>query len=272
MVHWSHFAGSLWDNVLAAHVHLDNIPDKVLSFEAAIDEFVTNTFIGIGEHWSAYPCRRSQYVRMCFNNLRLMARRATGSSLQLEGRISAQLQVAVTSIAHARCQGWDTNDAYLLRHRMVTTLAASLHLLCSALVGNQQPVAVVSSISMSLCKAEFDAAVDLLLALAQGVTLAQRVLRDFDRIFPVIRGALTRWSEESSSFESRADWTITNDVIPPNAAEFLPYKEQIPNICYLTIRKGMWATNGSYLETDCGLSDWNTDLEPGGARSSVLWV
>lgn len=272
MIHWSHFVGSLWDNVLAAHVHPDNLSNKLLTFEAAIDEFVTTTLVGIGEHWPIQPHRRSQYVQFCFSNLKLIAHRATGKLLQLEGRSTYQLQVAVTSIARVRCQRWNTKDAYLLRHQMVTTLAAGLHLMCSVLVSNRSSVDAISSYTISLGKAEFDAAVDLLNDLAQGIALAQRVLCDLDQILPVVRDALTNWSERFSSFGTTADWSVPSDVVPPDAAELLPYKEQFPDIRHPLFKNGAWATDDTYLETSHPVyHDWHTGLEPGG-RSSVLWV
>jgi hypothetical protein len=38
------------------------------------------------------------------------------------------------------------------------------------------------------------------------------------------------------------------------------------------LHSGIWATNGGYVETDRGFPSWDAGLEPGGARSSVLWV
>lgn len=273
MIDWSHFAGSLWDNILAAHVHSDNLADKVLSFEAAVDDFDTNLrFLGVGEHGPVYPCRRFQYVRMCFNNLRLMGQRAISPSLQLEGRAGAPVQVAFTSIASARCQGWDTKDAFLLRYQMVTTLAASLHMLCSTLVSNRSFFKSAPSNSTSQCQEHLDATVKQLHTLAQGVPLAQRVLGDLDQIIQVIREALTMMSEESASVQRTAGWAVWDDVLPPNAAELLPYREQVPHIGFPMLYNGIWATNGGYVETDRGFSPWGVGHEPGGARNSVLWV
>jgi hypothetical protein len=272
MVHWSRFAGSLWDNVLAAHVHSNNLAGQALTFNAAVDDFITNTFLGIGEHWPVFPYRRCQYVRLCFDNLILMAGRATISSLQLEGSISGLLQAAVTSMTHVRMHGRASTDAYLLRYQMVTTLAASLHLLSSALFSNQSHDDLDSRQWMSLGKVEFSAADDLLDTLAESVPLAQRVLSDFERMLPVVRHVFARLVEDPSSFQGTPSWTTFSDVIPPNAAELLPYREQVPDIRFLMLHNGMWATNGGYLETDRGLDTWDAGLEPGGPKSSVVWI
>lgn len=271
MIDWSRFAGSLWDSILAAHVHSDGLVDKILTYDTAIDDFIHNTFVDIGGHWPVAPHRRFQFVRMCFDNLRLMARRATVSS-QLEGRTAIVFQVAITAISQVRCHGWDTKDAYVLRHQMVTTLAASLLVLCSALVNVQSLVSLDLRQWLFIGNGEFDAAVDLLSALAQRVSLAQRVISDFDRVMPVVRGMLSRWPEEPPSFGNTPDWGIFNEIIPPDAAELLPYKEQVPDIRFPMLCNGMWATNGGYLEAHHGFSHWDVGLEPSGTRSSVLWV
>ena len=271
MVHWSQFAGSLWDNVLAAHVHAKNLVNQAFTFNAAVDDFILNTFTDVGERWSAFAHRHCQYVRLCFDNLTLMACRTIVPSLQLEGRTSDLLQVAVTAMAHVRVQGWVTTNAYLLRHQMITTLAASLHLLCRTLVCDRLEGQNFHQL-ISLRRAEFHAAVDLLSALAQSVPLAQRVLDDFEQILPVVRHVFVRYEEIASSTLGSPDWTMLGDVVPPDAAKLLPYKEQIPDIRFPMLNNGMWATNGGFVETDRGFSSWDAGLEPGGARSSVLWV
>ncbi|KAJ4400363.1 hypothetical protein N0V91_008719 [Didymella pomorum] len=55
MVHWSQFAGSLWDNVLAAHVRANNLAKQALTFNAAVDDFILQTFIEVGERWAQVP-------------------------------------------------------------------------------------------------------------------------------------------------------------------------------------------------------------------------
>jgi hypothetical protein len=271
MVHWSQFAGSLWDNVLAAHVHADKLADQAFTFRAAVDDFILNTFTDVGEGWSVFAHRRCQHVRLSFDNLSLMACRAISSSLQLEGRTSDLLQVAITAIAHVRVHGRVSSNAYLLRYQMVTTLAASLHLLSRTLVCNR-PEDLDLRQWTSLGDAEFYAAVDLLNAWAQSVPLAQRVLDDFERIVPVVQHVFARCEEKPSASESTPKWTILHDVIPPDAANLLPYKEQVPDIRFPMLHSGMWATNGGYVETDRGFPSSDAGLEPGGARSSVLWV
>ncbi|KAJ4340612.1 hypothetical protein N0V95_007437 [Ascochyta clinopodiicola] len=75
MIHWSRFAGSLWDSLLAAHVYADTFADKVATFDAAIADFFANTFPDLTA--KIHPSRRHQYIRMSFDNLQFLARRAT---------------------------------------------------------------------------------------------------------------------------------------------------------------------------------------------------
>lgn len=270
MIHWSRFAGSLWDSILAAHAHADNFADKVATFDAAIDDFITNTFTG--SNWPTYPSRRCQYVRMCFDNLRLVAQRAMISSLQLDGHIEPVFKMAVTVIAHVRCHGTDNTDPYLLRHQMGATLAGSLLMLCSVLISDHSLLGLDLRQWIPIGHHDFEAGVDLLRILAQDVPLAQRVLSDFNRIIPVVQGAFAKWSEDAMLLRSTPDWSVVNDVIPSNVAELLPYKENIPDIRFPVLYNGMWATNGGYSEADRGFSTWDGGLESGAPRSSVLWI
>lgn len=272
MIHWSHFAGSLWDSVLAAHVHTNNLADQALAFNAAVDEFLTNTFTDIGEHLSVSPHRRCHYVRLCFENLILMARRATITSLQVENRTSNLLQIAITPMAYVREHGWDSTEVCLFRHQLVTTLAASLHLLSSALFSDQSIDDLSLRRFMQLGKAEFGAAVDLLSALTRNVPLAQRVLSDFERIMPLLRRVFATPAEDTSLFEDIHDWTIFGGLISPNAAELLPYREQVPDIRFPILCNGFWATDSGSLDSRRGVPSWEAGMESGGERSSVLWV
>jgi len=272
MIDWSRFAGSLWDNILAAHVHSDNLADKVMSFEAAIDEFNTTTFLAVGQQWPVYPYRRFQYVRMCFDNLRLMGQRAIRSSTQLESRADTQLQVAFTSVISARSPGLDTEGALLLRYQMVNTLAASLHMMCSAVVSHPKSFESAPSYSTSQCQDELDVTVRQLHALAQDVLPAQRVLGDLNGIVREIRDALAMVYEKGSTVERTAGWAFFGDFMPPNAADLLPYRDRVPDIRSPVNPNEMWSTNNGYLETDRGMSPWNAGLGPGSTRSSVLWI
>lgn len=271
MIHWSHFAGSLWDSILAAHVIADTVVDRVATFDAAISDYFQNTFAG--SEWEVHPLRLCQYARMSFDNLRLMARRATALPLQLDAATTLTCsKEAVRIIAHAHAYDTDKTTPYILRHQIITTLAGSLLMLCDLLLHIPSSFGFEKHEWVPMCHQEFDAAVDLLHMLAKDTPLAQRVLSDFDKIIPVVQAAISRWAEESSHPQNTPDWGIMNDAIPPNVSELLPYRQQIPDIRLPQLRRGMWATDAAYLETDPGFSPWDEALEPGGARCNVLWV
>lgn len=161
---------------------------------------------------------------------------------------------------------------YLLQHQMVTTLAISLLVLCSALLDVQNLVSLDLRQWELMENGEFDAAIELLGILAQKVPLAQRVLSDFDQVVPIVRSMLSRWPEGHPSFEVTSDGNALNDIIPLNAAELLPYGNLYPDIRFPRSNNGSMAANESIPATDSGLSSWNTHLKPGSARSSVLWL
>lgn len=266
MIHWSHFAASLWDCVLAAHVHPDNLNDQVLTFNAAVDDFVSRTFAGMSERWPAFPRRRCEYVRLCFDNLMLRARRATLSLPQL-GDVSDLLQLSISSMARAGTPA--STDVYIFHYQMITTVAASLHLLSSVLVSIQSLEDLDLHPWTSL---EFNAAINLLDALATSIPLAQRVSRDFERIVPVIRHAISMLAEETNSFQDTLNTSILVDFIPSNAVDLLPYRKQFPHTCSPLLHGGMWTTNGDCFEKEHGFSALDAGPEPDVVRNSVLWV
>lgn len=269
MVHWSRLAASLWDSVLAPNVHTSNLNNQALTFNAAVDDFMGSTFAPIGKRWSGDPHRRCQYVWLCFDNLMLKARRATLSLPQLEGDISDLLQLPVKSMSRVGMPTCASTDMYLLRYQAVTTVAACLHLLSVTLVSNQS-LEHVHFHGWTLL--EFNDAIDLLNTLARSVPLAQRVLRDFERIVPLIRHAISRIAEETNSFQFTLKTNILAGVVPQNAADLLPYKEQVPNIRSPILYDGTWPTDGGSLDAEHGFSAVDAGLKPGAARNSVLWV
>lgn len=271
MVHWSQFAGSLWDSVLAPHVHAKDLVSQALTFNAAIDDFILSNFTQTNERWSVSAHRRSQYVQFCFDNLTLMACRTILPSLQVKRQTSDLLQVSITAMAHVRVHGWDTTNTYLLRYQMVTTLAASLHLLCSALFRNRLDDFHLRQWVPS-GKAEYLAAVDLLNALGQTIPLAQRVLGDFEVTLPVIRRVFARCEEEPSTSEVSPDCPVLGDGIPLEAAELLPYREQVPDIRHSMLYNFTWDMDGGFIETGRGLSPGDASVDTSSVRNSLLWV
>ncbi|KAF2623492.1 hypothetical protein BU25DRAFT_375634 [Macroventuria anomochaeta] len=273
MIHWSRFAGSLWDSLLAAHVFTDPLADKIATFDAAIVDFFDNTFQELKTE--IHPLHRQQYIRMSFDNLQLMARRAMIMSLQFDrATIHVCSRLAMDTITHV--QAYETNAKYsmtsILRHHMIPSLASSLLLLCSLLVSDLSSLGLSLANCVPVVHQTFNSAVDLLHDLAREIPLARRVLMDFEKIVTVVQTAIAKWSEETRPLQGTPDWSIVSDVIPLNVSELLPYREQVPDIRFSQLYKGMWATNAGYSETDHGFSTWNEDLEPGGARCSVLWI
>ncbi|KAH6629184.1 hypothetical protein C7974DRAFT_182614 [Boeremia exigua] len=269
MVDWSRFAGSLWDGVLAAHVSADTLADNVATFDAAVADFLDNTLQALKTDF--HPSQRHPYVCMSFDNLRVIARRTVVTSLDFErATVLDCSRLAVDTLAHV--QAYDADIRYpltcILRHHIVPSLASSLLLLCSILVSDLDAFGLPLDEWLPLVHATFDSTVALLLDLADELSSARRVLRDFEKILPVVQAVLARWSAQTQLLQGPLEWGIVRDIIPPNVTELLPYTEQVPDIRSKALQ-GMWAGNGGHLETD---RSWDESYGVRGARSGVLWI
>ncbi|UPX20508.1 uncharacterized protein EKO05_0010738 [Ascochyta rabiei] len=266
MIHWSRFAGSLWDNLLAAHVLTDTFTDKVATFDAAIADFFANTFPNLAKKIN--PLCRHQYIRMSFDNLRFMTRRAKMMSLQFDGATAGICSnLAVDTLAHVRAYESNTNHPSVLRHYMIPSLASSLLMLCSLLVSDLSLLGLDLDYRVPIYHQTFDSALGLLHALAQNTLLARRVLVDLEGVVPIVEAALARWSSEFSLLQSPPNWDLVKDVIPPDVAELFPYQEQVP-----VIHNRLWAENAGFLEADHRSSVYVGGLDLGGSRCSVFWI
>ncbi|XPS73054.1 hypothetical protein M3J09_005207 [Ascochyta lentis] len=271
MIHWSRFAGSLWDSLLAAHVFVDTFADKVVTFDAAIADFFANTFPDLAA--KIQPSRRHQYIRMSFDNLQFMTRRATMMSLQFDGATAGICSsLVVDTLSHVQAYETNTKHSSVLRHYMIPSLASSLLMLCSLLVSDLSLLGEELDDWISAYHHTFDSALSLLHALAQNTLLARRVLEDFGRIVPVVEAAIGRWSNGFSLLQSSPNWGIVKDVIPPDVSELLPYKEQVPAIRSSQVHNRLWTSTIGFVEADHGPSAYDGGVELGGLRSSILWI
>ncbi|KAJ4982653.1 fungal specific transcription factor domain-containing protein [Stagonosporopsis vannaccii] len=273
MIDWSRFAGSLWDSLLASYMSADVLAERVTTFDAAVADFLDNTFRESQTEFQ--PPQLHSYICMSFDNLRLLARRTMATSLSLNRATVDCSRIAVDTVAHV--QAFEAAAKYpltcSLRHHMIPSLAGSLLLLCSMLVSDLNELGLPLDSWLPSVHQTFDMAVALLHGLAQEISLARRVLSDFERVLPVVQAVLARWSAESQLVQGPLEWDIIKDAIPANAAELLPYREQVPDIGSPSFYSGTWGANGGLSETDRGLSGWYEHPGPGGsARSGVLWV
>lgn len=273
MVHWSRFAGSLWDSLLTANVSAEASAERAITFDAAVVDFFDNTFPDLIRGLDSQY--RQQYVRMSFDNLRLTARRSTAIYLQID-RTDVQLysQMAVDTLSHV--QSFERNIEHMytsaLGYHSIPTLANSLLLLCSLLISDLDVLGLPLDSWIPTLHQNLESIIDVLKNKAQEILLAQHVLRDFDRILPVVQAALSRWSTEVLLSQGTPDWSVVTDVIPNHVADLLPYREQLPDIRYPSHHNGVWASNVDFQDTDRGLSFWDEGPEPGGRGNSVLWV
>ncbi|KAF2998582.1 hypothetical protein E8E13_006361 [Curvularia kusanoi] len=265
MVYWSRFAGSLWDSLLTAHVSPEVLAERVNTFQAAVIDFFDNTFVNSSLESSSPHLH--QYVEISFDNLQLVAQRATATTRQF-GAAAAQLsaRLATQTLAHVQRFETDTNAVVVnvLQYHTTPSLTISLLLLCSLLVSDLGHLGLPLDTWIPYVQQSFDAIINLLSDRSQDSILARRVLRDFGRIIPVILAILSKWATETLLLQSIPDWSLVQDVIPPNVAELLPYREQPPNIGDMpTLYRDAWMTHGGHMDSDGGVQT---------PRSSVLWV
>ncbi|KAJ8109876.1 hypothetical protein OPT61_g7139 [Boeremia exigua] len=273
MIDWSRFAGSLWDGLFAARVATDTLVEKVATFDAAVNEYLDETFSVSKSEFQ--PAHRHPYIYMSFDNLRLMARRAMVTSLAFDhAAVHRCSTFAVDTLAHV--QAYETYIGYpstcMLRHHIIPSLANSLLLLCSMLVSNLGELGLSLTNWVPMIQQAFDTAVSLLHDLAREIPLAQRVLKDFAQILPVVQSVLTRWSAEAQLLQGPTGWERMKDLVPPNVTKLLPYREQVPNIHSPALGNEMWVNNGGNIDPGRSFSNWEEDLEPLSAGNSVLWI
>jgi hypothetical protein len=187
MIHWSRFAGSLWDSIFAATASQYVHPEKMSTFDAAVMDFFEETYPTIP--MDPRQTQQVQFIHLSFNNLRLLARRQTMLSLQFDGstgHISSEL--AIDTIARVRDyeQASDTLP-YSFRHYMISSLASSLLILCSLLVRDLSSSDLGLDVWTPTYISNFGMAVAKLHELADHLPLAQRVLVDFDKIVSIVQ-------------------------------------------------------------------------------------
>lgn len=273
MVHWSRFASSVWDSLLSAHVSAETAAERMATFDAAVTDFFDNTFPNMTR--DSVSQHGLQYIKMSFDILRFMARRATAMSLQFD-HTTAHLcgELAMDTLSHV--QMFETSSDYplasALRIHTIPSLASSLLLLCCLLISELDELDLSLENWIPCIQQTFDTLVNLLNDRAQVIPLAWRVLKDFEKIIPVIHAGLSRWSTETLLLQGSPDWSVVRDVIPPDAAKLLPYREQIPDIRYPMLYNEMDANSRGYMDAGNGFCPWNTGSEPGDVRSSVLWI
>lgn len=272
MIHWSRFAGSLWDSLLAAHVSANSFTQNIATFDAAIADFFENTLPGLALH--LHPYCRQEFVEMSFDNLRFTARRAAMMSLQLDGPTAQVCSTMIFETAtHISAFEIHVKNTSTLRHFTIPSLSSSLLMICTLVVsGLDSPNHIVDERAIYY-RDLFHTMIGSLQNLAtQGILLAQRVLIDFEKIVPVVEPAIARWSEDHSLLQDSCNRKFICKDIPANVAELLPYREQIPEIRLPCSRNASWANNGAFEDADHGSSAWDGGLELGGARCSVLWI
>lgn len=274
MVDWSRFAGSLWDSLLTANISPEALAERIYTYEAAVVDFTDNTFAS--SSLKGTSPRRHQYIRLSFANVRLIAQRANLMSLQF-GTTTAYLCARLATDSLRYVQTFEANTEYpiarVLRHHAIPPLAVSLLMLCSLLVSDLGSTRIGPLDSwVALVQQNFDAIINILNDRAQDTILARRVLRDFDRIIPVIQAILSKWSSEILLLQSAPEWSLVQDLIPPDVLELLPYRDQLPDIRYSKLDEGLWAANERDPETRRGIHPWDESHNSTGASSSVLWI
>jgi hypothetical protein len=276
MVDWSRFAGSLWDSLLTANVSPEALAERIYTYQVAVVDFLDNTFEG---SWlEGTSPRRHEYIKLSFTNVRLMAQRANMMSLQFDST-TALLCASLAQNPLVYLQAFEANVEYpIARSRVlwlhaIPPLAVSLLMLCSLLVSDLGSIRVGPLDSwVARLQQSFDATINLLNDRAQDTILARRVLRDFERIIPVVQAILSKWSTEIILLQSAPEWSLVQDLIPPNVTELLPYREQLPDIRYSKLDEGLRAINGGHLETNRGIHTWDESHGFRSASSSVLWI
>lgn len=277
MIDWSRFAGSLWDSLLAGRVSTDSLVDKVGTFDAAICDFMDNTF-RVAKMEFHQP-QLDPFIRMSFDNLRLLAQGTILMSLGFDGHtIHDCSKSAMNSLAHVQAFEAATrvSSACTLRHYMIPSLAGSLVVLSSILVGDLYELNLALDLWLPEVRKTFDAVVSLLHDLAQGLPLARRVLRDFELVTSIVQAAFTRWSAETQLVPGPLGWDIVKDVIPANVMELFPYRDQVPDIGPAATSDELSAAAGIGLSprADPGFASWShvSGGGAGAAKSGVLWI
>lgn len=274
MIDWSRFAGSLWDSLLATHMSADVLAERVTTFDAAIADFLDNTFRASEAEFQS-PQLHS-YICMSFDNLRVLARHAMAASVNLDRDTVDCSRLAIDAVAHVQAHEAATRYPLtcFLRHHIIPSLSSSLLLLCRMLVSDLSKLDLSLETWIPPVHETFDTAIALLHDLAQEIPLARRVLNDFEKILPVVQAVLARLSAAPQLIQGPLEWDLVKDVVPANIAELLPYREQVPDIGSPALYSGIWDPNGGLLETDRSLSGWYEHSAPDGdgARSGILWI
>ena len=274
MVDWSRFAGSLWDSLLTANVSPEALAERIYTYQVAVVDFLDNTFESSSLE-STSPCRH-EYIMLSFTNVRVMAQRANMMSLQFDCS-TAMLCARLAKDSLLYVQAFEAKAEYpiarVLRFHAIPSLAVSLLMLCSLVVSD---LGVIRAGPLDGWVAPlhqtFDAIINYLNDRAQDNTLARRVLRDFGRIIPVVQAIFSKWSTEILLLQSAPEWSLVQNLIPHNVLEFLPYREQLPDIRYSKLDEGLWAVDGGHLETSRGRHPWDEGHDSSSAISGVLWI
>lgn len=273
MIHWSRFAGSLWDSifVVTATPHVD--PEKVATFDEAVMNFFQETYPTIP--MDPRQTRYIKYIYLGFNNLRLLARRQILFSPQFDDRECHIISELVNdTITHVReYEVASEPSPYSFRHYVIPSLASCLLVLCTLLIRDLSSPELSLDIWMPTHMSNFDITIAMLYGLADHVPLAQRVLVDFDKIVSTIQSANATWLEHETTLEQSQRWEAVKSCIPSNVATLIPYRDQIPIMQTTQIihkRHPSGVIFRGLLEDRP--DPWVVSLEPEEVGRGVLWV
>lgn len=273
MIHWSRFAGSLWDSIFAVTASQNINLEKLSTFDAAVMDFFEETYPTI--FLNPRETRQIQFIHLSFNNLRLLARRQIMLSLQFDGgtgHVSSEL--VLNTIARVReYKQASEPPPYTFRHYMISPLASSLVVLCSLLVRDLSSPDLGLDVCAPTYISNFGIAVAMLHDLADHFPLAQRVLVDFDKIVDIVQATNALWSVHEFTLEPAHRWNKVRSVIPPNVADLFPYRDRIPVMQTTRIAHEFQTSGVPFGGTAEDRSDpWVVDLNSEEVGRGVLWV
>jgi hypothetical protein len=272
MIHWSRFAGSLWDSIFAVTAASQVDPKRVSTIDEAIEDFFQETYPTIP--MDLRQTRQTQYIHLSFNNLRLLARRYIILSLKFDGT-DGRLSSELVNDTLARVQDYEAASEfpYSFRHYLIPSLAGSLLVLCALLVRDLSLPDLKLDMWMSTYMSSFGITVAMLHDLADSIPLAQRVLVDFDKIIGIVQATNATWSDSEGSLEPAYRWNIVSSKVPPNIVELFPYRDRVPILQTTQIttkRQPSGAIFGGSLEDR--LESWVVRLAPEEVGRGVLWI
>ena len=272
MIHWSRFAGSLWDSIFAVTAASQLDLERVSTIDEAVEDFFQETYPTIP--MDLRQTRQIQYVHLSFNNLRLLARRYIILSLRFDGtdgRLSSEL--VNDTLVRVRDYEAASEPPYSFRHYLIPSLAGSLLVLCALLVRDLSSPALRLDMWTPTYISGFGITVAMLHDLADSIPLAQRVLIDFDKVIGVVQATNATWSDSERSLEPAYRWNVVSSKVPPNIVELFPYRDQVPVLQTTQIttkRQPSGVIFGGSLEDRA--DPWIVGLAPEEVGRGVLWI